>query len=530
MSFISLKFIVFILIVIAIYFAIPKRFQWVCLLVASYVFYLFSGIAVALFLIFSTVSIFYTGRLLGRINDRYQTELAEGKESLTKDQKKQLKDTVKKRKRLILAAALLINFGILAFLKYFNFFAENVNSLLGIFNAGAQLPQLNLLLPLGISFYTFQSAGYVIDVYRNKYKPDKNLAKFALFVSYFPQIVQGPISRYDQLAHQLYEPHSFDYTQVKYGIQLIAWGFFKKLVIADRAALLVNQVFNDHTQYAGLEILIAVILYCVQVYADFSGGMDIAIGVSQSLGIKLTKNFERPYFARSISEFWQRWHITLSAWVRDYLFYPLCLSKAFVKLGKFSRKYLGNYVGKILSTCLVTVIAFITIGIWHGASWKYVAYGLYNGGLITSALLLTPLFNRANKHINTKSFWWRLFQTLRTLLLVCIGRYFSRSASLMGALHMMKSTVSVFNPEIIFNGRLFELGLNQANFIVLIISVVLLFFVSLMQEKGFSIREKLGKQKIVWRWSVYFLVLFAIIIFGIYGTGYNASAFIYRGF
>ena len=391
MSFISFTFVIFILLVVLLYFAMPKRLQWVVLLVASYAFYLFSGITIALFLMFTTVSTFYTGILLGKVNEKQRMALAADKQTLDKNQKKRLRVDAKKRKRIIVAVALIVNFGILVFLKYFNFFADNINSLFSIMTITTQIPHINLLLPLGISFYTFQSAGYVIDVYRGKYLPDKNLAKFALFVSFFPQIVQGPIGRHDDLAHQLYAPHKFDCKQAKYGVQLIVWGFFKKLVIADRAAVLVNQVFNNYQQYAGMEIFIAVLLYCVQLYADFSGGIDIDLGVAQTMGIKLAKNFRRPYFARSISGFWQRWHITLGTWMRDYLFYPLCLSKFFVKLGKFSRKILGNYFGKILPTYIATVVVFLTIGIWHGASWKYIAFGLYNGGLITLALLFTAV-------------------------------------------------------------------------------------------------------------------------------------------
>lgn len=512
MNFISLQFIIFLMAVFGVYYIVPKRFQWVCLLVASYTFYLFSGIGVAAFLVFTTVSTFYIGRLLDKVNNRSRTALAEGKGTLTKDERNRLKDDAKKKKRWILAVALVVNFGILAFLKYYNFFAGNLNTMLGWLSVDAQLLRLNLLMPLGISFYTFQAAGYLFDVYQGKCTADAHLAKFALFVSFFPQIVQGPISRYDQLARQLYAPHKFDYTQAKYGVCLMMWGMFKKLVIADRAALLVNQVFGNHQNYAGIELFIASTFYCIQIYADFSGGIDIAIGAAQVMGIQLSPNFRRPYFARSITEFWQRWHITLGAWVRNYLFYPLCLSKPFTRLGKSARRVFGNYVGKILSTCLVTLIAFLVIGIWHGSSWKYVAYGLYNGGLITLALLLTPLFDRAKKHIRTETFSWRLFQTLRTLVLVCIGRYFSRADSLMTALNMIKNTFTTHNPWILFDGSIYQLGLEAGDMHILFAGVILWLFISVMQERGVGIREWLNRQNIIFRWTAYLAGIFAVVM------------------
>jgi D-alanyl-lipoteichoic acid acyltransferase DltB (MBOAT superfamily) len=313
---------------------------------------------------------------------------------------------------------------------------------------------------------------------------------------------------------------------------LVAWGIFKKVVIADRAAVLVNQVFGDFSQYAGLEIYIAVLLFCVQIYADFSGGIDVARGIAQTMGIKLSENFKRPYFARSISEFWQRWHITLGSWMRDYLFYPLCLSKPFVKLGKLSRKIFGNIIGKILPVVIVTFIVFIVIGIWHGASWKYIAFGMYNGVLITLGLIFAPLLTRMERKfgIRKKSIGWRLFQNLRTFFLCSVGRYFSRAASFKTSITMMGATVAAFNPEIFANGRLFELGLSKANFAVLGFSILILFFVSMFQEKGFHIRQKLSEQRIVIRWTIYFIFLFYIIIFGNYGIGFDANSFIYMGF
>jgi alginate O-acetyltransferase complex protein AlgI len=459
-------------------------------------------------------------------------ELAQAGDTLTKENKKLSAAKYKKIKWTIVFISLLINFGILAFIKYYNFFALNTMSIFSLFSGVYNVPILNLLLPLGISFYTFQSTGYVIDVFRGKIQPDKNIAKFALFVSFSPQIVQGPISRYDQLAHQLYEPHQFDYTRFKFGAQLVLWGLFKKMVIADRAAVIVDMVFNNFREYRGITILFAAMLYSVQVYCDFSGGIDIARGVSQILGITLTNNFERPFFATSITDFWRRWHITLSSWMRDYVFYPLSLSTPFTRLGKFSRKFLGKYLGRLFPTFIAMLITFLLVGIWHGASWKFVAYGLYNGVFIFSDICFAPIINwTINKlKINTKCYSWHLFQILATFFIVSIGRYFSRAPRFLDALRMLKRTFTTFNPWVTMDGTFYNLGLDIKDFNLLMICIIILILVDLFQEKGYSIRDKLAQQNLVFRWSVYLLAIFSILIFGMYGFEYKAIDFIYMGF
>jgi len=532
MSFTSFEFFVFLLVFFVVYFLVPKKYQWIVTLLASYIFYVYASLPAALFLIFTTVSTFYTGVLMGKANEQYAKTLASDGDNLTREQKKLYKAENKKKKHQILTAALVANFGILAFLKYFNFFASSTNSLLDLLSIDTALPSLSLLLPLGISFYTFQSAGYVIDVYRGKVAPDKNIAKFALFVSYFPQIVQGPIGRYDELAGQLYAPHKFDYTRVKFGLQLALWGFFKKLVIADRAAIIVNTVFDNYLDYKGLTIFFTVLLYCFQIYCDFSGGIDVARGIAQVMGIELRKNFERPFFATSVADFWRRWHISLSEWTRDYIFYPLSLSHAFARLGRSSRKILGTYLGKLLPTFLAMLITFLVVGIWHGANWKYVAYGLYNGILIFMGILFEPFLSRVFTQDNAKinSFSWRFMKILGTLFLICIGRYFSRADDLMTALRMLKRTFSIFNPWVLSEGVFSQLGLNEKNLELLLVSILVLLVVDILQEKGYSLREKIAEQNIVFRWALYFTAIFAVLIFGVYGIDYVATDFIYMGF
>lgn len=530
MSLFSFSFFCFLFLLLITYFMIGKwneKYQWCVLLIASYLFYSFAGIKAMLFLIFTTITTWYGAIKIEQVSEK-QKELAKNKSVA---EKKEIKKIATKKKKKILSLILILNIGILVIVKYTNFFIENVNQVL-IKNSYEPLTVINFLLPLGISFYTFQSAGYLIDIYRGKYSADKNLFKFALFVSYFPQIIQGPISRHDQLAKQLFDNHSFDYERIKYGAQRMLWGYFKKLVIADRIAVISNEIFGNYNSYTGIIVFVGVLLYNIQIYSDFSGGMDIVCGVSQLFGVNLVENFKRPFMARTVAEFWQRWHITLGAWMRDYLFYPLALSKAFGRMSKGLRKIFGNYVAKVLPTCLASFIVFFIVGIWHGAAWKYIAYGLYQATFVSTATLLEPLYQKCRIffRINVNCFSWKIFQMCRTIFLVTLGRYFSRGDSFTAAVQMLKATISEWNIWVLFDGSLFKLGLDAANFIFMMCTILFLCVIDLMQEKGIHIREEIAKQDIVVRWTIYYLGIFSIIVFGMYGLGYDSGNFIYQGF
>ena len=537
MSLFSFAFLLFLLVVMVLYFCLPAKVRWVVLLIASYVFYMASGWTFTIFLVLVTVATFLAGRWLSKLNHActqtiQQLQPAEGQ--ALSALKKETKARYTKKKRRVLALALIGIFGILFVIKYADFVIGNLNGLLELVKFDGQINFLNIALPLGISFFTFQSAGYLIDVYRGKVEADNNILKYALFVSYFPQIIQGPIGRYDKLAHQLYEPHSFDYTRVKFGMQRMLWGFFKKMVIADRVSVVVNDIFANYqtNHYTGFIIFLGALLYSIQIYADFSAGMDIVIGISESLGITLTENFRRPFIAKSVAEFWQRWHITLGAWMRDYLFYPLALSKPFNNMSKRLRKLGSNYAAKVLPTCLASFIVFVLIGLWHGASWKYVVYGLYQAFFVSTGTLFEPFYAKCRRffRIKPERFSWRCFQVLRTIFIVTVGRYLSRAVSFMTAYRMYKATLAEWNPWVLFDGTLYKLGLDQKNFQFMILMIVFLFFIGFLQEKGIHLRERIARQGIVVRWTIYFAAIFGLIIFGMYGDGFETANFIYQGF
>lgn len=527
MAFTSFYFLAFLAVVICLYYAFPGKARWLVLLAASYAFYLISSPRTFLFLIFTTVITFCGGRYIGRQNSEHKAYLKEHKEELSKDEKKALKAAVQKKKRKMAAIILIANFGVLAVVKYFSDIIESAASALGL----GEGFDLGILIPLGISFYTFQTAAYIIDIYRSKIDADDNIFKFALFVSFFPQMVQGPIARYDELAGQLYEGHSFSYKNLTYGAQLMLWGFFKKLVIADRAAILVDQVFDNYSDYSGGVVFVALLFYTIQIYGDFSGGIDIARGAARMMGIEMSHNFMRPYFSDSISEFWRRWHMSLSFWCRDYIFFSISLSKTFGKAGKSLRKIFGDRIGKLFPVLVAQMATFLTIGLWHGAEFKYIAYGLYNGGIIILGLLLEPYLKKMTKalRINTESLVWKIFCIIRTFFLIVIGRMFPRAASFGVALTMFASIFSG-NGSTDFTDQIFALGLDSADFLILLAGCIIWFAISFKQEKGVGIRDTVADKPLAVRWLLFLGAFAAVLIFGVYGPGYDASAFIYRGF
>ena len=322
-------------------------------------------------LLLTTYVTYRGGILLDRLNEQ------KPQDGISREEKKDFKKNIVRKKKKIVLAMVLIAFGMLGIMKYTNFMLGNIDAVLRLFGSGKQIGVLNLTLPLGISFYTFQSISYVVDVYRGKHKAQGNFFKHALFVSFFPQLLQGPIGRYERLGSQLYEGHSYNLKELQFGVQRILWGFFKKMVLADRVNAAVLLIFHNYWNYGGWYNVLGVLLYSIQLYADFSGGIDIVIGIAQMFGITMDENFRQPYFSRSISEFWRRWHITLGTWMKDYIFYPFSLSKSMAKFGKWSKKKFGNNVGKLLPVGLADILVFFVVGVWHGAAWKYIMYGIY---------------------------------------------------------------------------------------------------------------------------------------------------------
>ncbi len=535
MSYTTLAFFVFVCAVIIVYY-LPalRRYQWVTLLAASVFFYCFIGYRLAGFIVFTALSTWYAGLCCDRIRDETRETVRDHKEDWDRAQKKEYKQKMQHKKLFVLVLILIANFGILIFLKYYNFLAGGIAGLLGM-----KIPQLHMLLPLGISFYTFQSMGYIIDVYSEDIEAEKDPFKFLLFVSFFPQIIQGPISTFEQLGGQLLAQHKPEYDRFKRGIELIIWGYFKKLVIADRAVIAINTATADYTKYKGGTLLFVTLLYAFQLYADFSAGIDISRGIARILGIDMIDNFRRPYFSRSINEYWRRWHISLGAWMKQYIFYPIAMSEGMARLSRRIRPAekgqnpVREHLSKTLPAAIASLVVFLVVGLWHGANGKYVAFGLWNGLIIMFAILFEPVLLRIDRalHINTEGRLFRYFQMIRTFILVLIGYVFDIAPDFRGALHMMKKMVVQPGLHKSFE-QIMDLGLNIQNYKVLLLCLPVIWFVSYRQEKlgidDFGIlmeRHGFGV-----KWLLMMALVLAIVIFGIYGPGYDPADFVYMQF
>ena len=303
-------------------------------------------------------------------------------------------------------ACLFLNLGILAVLKYTNFAIANINFFLDAFHAGEPISFKNMILPMGISFYTFMAVGYLVDVYRGKYPAKKGLFSFALFISFFPQVIQGPISRFDDVSDDMWADHKFDRRAVSFGLQRILWGFFKKLVIADRILTAVNMIIHDPATYDGIYVFLGMMFYALELYADFTGGIDITIGTAELFGIHLKENFHRPYFSKNIAEYWRRWHITMGTWFTDYIFYPISVSEPMLKFNKFARKHFGEYIGKRMPVYTASAVVWFATGIWHGAAWNFIVWGMMNFVVLMISQELEPCYKRFHKHFSVDGTLW----------------------------------------------------------------------------------------------------------------------------
>lgn len=527
MQLVSYRFLFFLISLFVLYYLIPKRFQWVLLLAASYLFYISSGLTAVLYLASTTVSTWCAALQIGKMTECGKLYVKE--HGLAGQERKEFNLTLKKKQRHIMIAVLFLNFGILAVLKYANFALSNVNAVLSLSGSGTELPYTDWLLPLGISYYTFQSMGYLIDIYHKKYQPEKKLGRFALFVSFFPQIIQGPISRFDELHKELFKEHALDWLQVRMGLTRILWGYFKKLVVADRIAPAAMMIAQNPEQYHGIYGWIGMFAYTLQMYGDFTGGIDIVIGVAQLFGVKLPENFERPFFSKSLSEFWRRWHMSLMRWFREYVFFPVSTSRLSQKLSGFAKKHFGKGAGRRAPLYFASIVVWFITGIWHGASWNFVAWGMANCTVLLVSQELTPLYKRFRTRFAwSKSRGYEAFEVIRTFILFCLIEMFEYYPFGM-VFQMFGSMIVDFRIGELFDGRFSELGLSAADWMILAASVLLMLAVSLAGRRK-SVREGLMEKPLGLRFALLYGLFIVVLIFGIYGQGYDASQFIYNQF
>jgi len=502
MLFNSIDFFIFFPVVVLVYQVIPKKIRYLWLLLASYYFYMNWNAKYALLIGFSTIITYMCGISIEQIKNH--NGLLRLKECLLK---------------IIIVFGVTINLGVLFFFKYFDFFLENVNRVLSIFHIQLLSKPFDVMLPVGISFYTFQALGYIIDVYRGEIKAERNLFRYALFVSFFPQLVAGPIERSKNLLEQIRKIPSqknVSFENVVNGFTIILYGLFLKMVLADRISILVNTVFGQVFMYGTIELVIGAIGFAIQIYCDFGSYSLIAIGTAQVMGFELMENFNTPYFAHSIKDFWRRWHISLSSWLRDYLYIPLG----------------GNRHGKIRKYINI-MVTFLMSGLWHGASWNYVIWGGLHGIYQVIGEMTNPLRGKIQNilKINTTCDSYRLWQVGSTFFLTTFAWIFFRADSLKDALYYISRMATKWNPWVMFDGGIYELGLNQVEWQIFIIAVVVLLMVDLVRyRRGKRIDIYLAEQNIVFRYVILLLLCLAIFVWGEYGLDFAENQFIYFQF
>lgn len=495
----SLGFLLFLGVGLTLFYSFPQKWRWKWLIVLSFAFVYAASAIGLIFVVLTSWIIFFAAQKIEMVDD--------------------------KKKKLVLIVAMALCLSILIFLKYLSGLAIFAQEYCMIFGDRITIQSVirKYLLPIGMSYYTLQVISYILDVYWGRIEAEKDYCKVLLFTCYFPQLVQGPISKYNELAPELFKEHNLDWKNIKFGIQLMLWGFFKKMVIADRIGIHVNTIFHEGITPYGWTAWIGLVFYGVQLYCDFSGGIDVIRGVSECFGIGLKENFRQPYFSLSLGEFWRRWHISLGTWMKDYVFYPVSMSRWMGKLKKKLKKVTSRKTATRIGMAIADIIVFGIVGIWHGLGTNFLAWGLYNGIILAiSAILVDDYMLMKNKlHIDDKARYWKILCLVRTLFIVTIGWVFdcTYSASAAGALfiHLFmfsKTDLSVISTSFI-------------DVVVLLGGIILLLSVDILHEKNKEVRQIIEKQN-YWVQVVFWTILIQLI--ACFGKIVSAGGFMYANF
>ncbi|MDD6072599.1 MAG: MBOAT family protein [Clostridiales bacterium] len=487
MLFNSIDFLIFFPIVVGLYYVLPKKVKNLWLLAASYYFYMCWNARYAVLILFSTIVTYLSGLVLEKVE----------------------------RKKPVVALSFILNLSVLFYFKYANFALGALQKVFALAGINLTMPVYDIILPVGISFYTFQALSYTMDVYRGEIYAEKNFFQYALFVSFFPQLVAGPIERSKNLLKQLATPRKFNFELARDGLLLMIWGFFLKIVLADRIAIFVDTVYGDYTTYAGWYLIVATVLFAVQIYCDFMGYSVIAMGAAEILGIHLMENFDAPYLSKSVAEFWRRWHISLTSWFKDYLYIPLGGSRK----GKV-RKYINK------------MIVFLLSGLWHGASFSFIVWGGLNGLYQIIGEIFRPARDKAVSllHLHRESLGHKLIQIVITFMLVDFAWIFFRANGLKEALSIIVLMFTVKNPWILFDGSLYNCGIDNKNLLLIVICICILIFADFCKIKKLKIREIIVQQDYWFRWGIIVFAITGILVFGKWGPAFEQANFIYFQF
>jgi len=487
MNYLSLAFVAFVVAVYFLFYIMPKKLRWGVLLLASVAFYGLFNPKYLYFLLFTALSTYLTALALGKA----------------------------KLKKLLISLCILVNAGVWFYIKELPWVLATATRVFAKLDMDFTAPTLNIIVPVGVSYFTLQAIAYLADVAKGKVQAERNPLKYLLFLSWFPAIVQGPISRYDKLMPQLLHQNKFSFDKTRDSLVLILFGLVKKMVIADRIGIFANYCFTNHADLQGVILYLGAIAYSIQLYADFSGCVDLCRGVSRLFGVELVDNFRRPYASRSIKEFWNRWHISLSSWLKDYIYIPLG----------------GNRKG-IFVKYLNILIVFLVSGLWHGAGFQFLFWGVMHAVYQIAGAITLPVRRKLKDKLDIRqdSFAERVLQVLVTFHLVALAWIVFRSSGLATALAYLKNMFAAAEPWVLFDGSLFTHGVSQNAFSVLTVNIVLLFVV---EHKFPSSKESvtaLTSSHLIIRWLVYIVLICNVLLFGVYGSGYDIAGFLYGGF
>jgi len=532
MTYISFSFLLFFIVVSTIYFCTPSKYQYIVLLAASYLFYFFASEQLPVYMMITSVIIYAGTNMISKIDSKTISAVSTTHD-LTREQKKILTAGGKKKKKTVLVFIILLNLGVLTVFKYTNPLMSGLSGFMQSIGFSGFSQEFRLVLPLGISFYTFQSLGYSIDVFRGTAKAEKNILKTALFISYFPQIVQGPIGRFGQLAPQLFAPHRFSFERLKRNLFLILWGFIKKMVIADSLALMGNEMFTNYSSYDGFQLFLGIMVYAIQLYTDFSGCMDIAMGFSGTLGIQLAYNFRQPYFSQSVAEFWRRWHISLCMWFRDYLFYPIIMSKRMKNIEKRlkARKHATAAVN--IPTFIGMIVVWSLTGLWHAAGWPYILWGILNGVIMICGIQFRKAYSLINTrlHIKEDSWWWKGFRIVRTFMIMALLNFicgFDKMGDVAACL--MRVLKNPF-PRSVSASYIFPVLIDKSIYFIVALFMICmsLLLYSIYEETKGSVVEKISGKNWTFQGAVLLALSFSVIFFSEVSTDLSGG-FMYAQF
>ncbi len=505
----------------------PRRARWAVLLCFSLLFFWCLSSTLIGFLVLSIVVVYACGLGMSALLGKRNALLKEATEG-----KRQIRKACKRRMRIVLVTGIIANFGILAALKYLGFFSASVGSLLSL--VGVDVPPIvtTIGVPIGISFYTLMAVSYLVDVYRETIKADRNIARVALFLSFFPQIMEGPICRYSQTAEALFSGEPLKRQNLYEGSLRILWGVAKKVVVADRLNAFIKPVFDNYTAYDGGVIAFAAVVYTVQLYCDFSGTMDVALGTARMFNVNLPENFRQPFFSRTASEFWKRWHVTLGTWFKDYVYYPISLSKRCKSLTSVARKKIGPRYGPLLVSSIALLAVWVGNGLWHGAGSQYLLFGMYYFVMIMCGGFIEPVAQSLAEKlgIDRNSVPYRAFQITRTLVVIFAGELLFRANDAKAGLTMLAKTFSDFTIDSFVQGTIFSMGIDRHDCAIVVVVLVTMLVVGILKERGANPCKAIAARHAAVRWGAWILLALFIIVFGAYGASYTPVAPMYAQF